>query len=195
MPNRVSCAGLVVGASLIVLAACDGSAWTRGEAGEAGQASGRVACVDPETGELVRPGPDVASPDVECRVPAEDKVRQEPVVRDLEDGGKAIDLNGRFDKKQVQPTSPKRLAVIDPETGELVTQRPSDAKAAARYDRSISRAQALAAKRSGRSQEDRELAPEVMANGGIKIDLKGRFQRPLLATLSKDGQLHLRHQH
>ncbi|MGI9506077.1 MAG: post-PEP-CTERM-1 domain-containing protein [Geminicoccaceae bacterium] len=183
--------GITVGASVLALAGCDRSSWTGEEAAEKVTSSdaspARTACIDPESGALALPGSGV-----DCSVPAQAKPEEEPVVRDLEDGGKIIDLKGKFDKKESTPGSKGRMAVIDPETGKLIPHRPSDAKAAARYERSLARARA----RAGGGATSRE-APvaETLPGGGFKVDLNGRFDVPLVATLSKDGETRIRHQH
>jgi hypothetical protein len=151
--------------------------------------SDQIACQDPVTGELIQPGPGV-----ECSVPEQAEVLEEPVVKDLEGGGKSVNVKGRFDKNQVTPATPNRIAVIDRKTGELITKRPSDPNAAVRYDRSIARIKAMMNRQSRRHPAE-TLYPEVLTSGGVKVHLQGRFQVPLVATISEDGQTHLGHQH
>lgn len=183
--------GITVGASVFALAACDRSTWTGEEVADkvtsSDAAPARTACIDPESGALALPGSGV-----DCSVPAQAKPKEAPVVKDLEGGGKTIDLKGKFDKNQAKPEGQGRMAVIDPETGALIPHRPGDAKAAARYERSLARARA----RAGGGAERLEAAvPKALPDGGFTVDLNGRFQMPLVATLSKDGQVRIRHQH
>lgn len=185
--------GLAAGVSVLALGACEPSALDQTEVSEKASPA-RTACIDPATGKLIPPGPDV-----KCSVPAQATTDEEPIVRDLEGGGKAIDLKGQGHKNQVEPASQNRMAVVDRKTGELLTSRPGDALAAARYDRSVARARSIMkrqqAARSDTLSVNQILVPEALPSGGIKIDLQGRFQVPLVAKLSKDGQVHLRHQH
>ena len=126
-------------------------------------------------------------------MPEQAEALEEPEVKELEGGGKSVDVKGRFDKNQVAPATANRIAVIDRKTGELITKRPSDPNAAIRYDRSIARIKAMIKRQSKRHPAE-TLYPEVMASGGVKVHLQGRFQVPLVATISEDGQTHLRHQ-
>lgn len=183
----------MAGVSLLALSACDRSLSGGSETAENSTSSeaspSQIACVDPATGKLIQPGPGV-----ECSVPKQDKVQVEPVVRDLEGGGKIIDPKGKFDQNKTGQTTADRLAVLDRKTGKLITQRPSDAKAAARYDRSVARARIIM-RRQAKLQSTEVLYPEVLADGGIIVDLQGRFQVPLVAELSEDGQVRIQHQH
>jgi len=184
---------MVTGVAVLALSACDRPAQSGAEtvddsASTQGSQS-QIACQDPTTGELVQPGPDV-----ECSVPEQAKSLEEPVVKDLEGGGKSVELKGRFDKNQVKPATPNRIAVIDRQTGELITERPSDPNAAIRYDRSIARIKTMM-NRQSKIQPAEILYPEVSADGGVMVHLQGRFQVPLVANLSEDGQVQIQHQH
>ena len=172
-----------------MLASCDRSSLTGEEVADEVTSSDasptRTVCIDPESGAIALPGSGV-----DCSIPAEAKTAEEPVVKDLEGGGKIIDLKGKFDQNEVVPAGQGRMAVIDPETGELISQRPRDAKAAARHERSLARARA----RAGGGTPSREApTPEALPDGGFTVDLDGRFQVPLVATLAKDGQVRIRH--
>lgn len=184
---------LIIGVSVLAISACEQSVSRGGETAKNDTSSGaqpsQVACLDPKTGKLVQPGPDV-----ECSVPEQDKVEEDLVVKELEGGGKIVDPKGKFDQNKTGQTTANRLAVLDRKTGKLITQRPDDAKAAARYDRSVARAKIIM-KRQSKLQSTQALYPEVLANGGIIVDLQGQFQVPLVAKLSKDGQVRIRHQH
>ncbi|MGI9493238.1 MAG: hypothetical protein ACR2QF_12630 [Geminicoccaceae bacterium] len=193
--KRKSLIHIVVGLVVLAFSACDRSAESGGDSissdnSEHGSA-GRLACVDPETGKLIEPGPDD-----DCIVPeqAESDEEPEPVVKDLEGGGKVIDPKGTTNQNQTSSGSANRMVVIDRKTGKLLTQRPSDPKAAIRYDRSVARATAIL-KRQLKDTPAEIVYPEVMANGGMKIDPKGRFLVPLIAKRSEDGQIEIRHQH
>ena len=185
--------GLTAGVSAFVLVACDTSTWNQEETSDIGTSSevsaNKTACVDPATGELLEPGADA-----ECSVPAPTASAEKPVVRDLEGGGKAIDLSGKLKNNEIKPAGGNRVAVIDPRTGELLTERPDDDRAAASYDRIFQRAQILISRQANTSAVKATLSPEVMASGGMKIDFKGRFQVPLVAKLSEDGKVELQHQ-
>ena len=183
---------VVTGVAALAISACDrpveGAGETVGNIAPAESAASQIACQDPETGELIQPGPGV-----DCRVPEEAKALEEPVVKELEGGGTSVELKGRFDKNQEAPTSSNRMAVIDPKTGELVTSRPSDPQAAIRYDRSVARAKAIL-ERQSKTTSLEPVYREALPNGGVRVHLQGRFQVPLVAELSEDGQVHLRHQ-
>ena len=180
---------IMAGVVALTTAACDRPLENGDQAAGDGTSSVRVACVDPATGELIQPGPDV-----DCSLPAETKTGEEPEVRDLEGGGKIVDLKGQFDQNQAKPASPNRFVVIDRETGDLLTERPTDAKAAARYDRSVARAQILMKREAGKEAAT-ILYSEALAAGGVMVDLQGHFQVPLVATQSADGQVRVQHQY
>lgn len=184
---------IVVGVCILAISACDRSESDGDKTARTGASSdassGQVACLDPATGKLIEPGPGV-----ECRVPEEDKVQEEPVIKDLEGGGKLIDPKGRFDKNQAGQTPANRMAVLDRKTGKLITQRPEDPKAAARYDRSIARA-TLIMKRQSKHRQPAVWFVEDLPDGGIIIDPQGRFEVPLVVKLSKDGQVRIQHHH
>lgn len=184
---------IVVGVCVLAISACDrseqGGDKTAPTDTSSDTSSGQVACLDPATGELIEPGPGV-----ECRVPEQEKVQEEPVVKDLEGGGKLIDPKGTLDKNEAGQTSANRMAVLDRKTGELITERPDDPKAAARYDRSVARAMLIMKRQSKRGQPEAWSMTDL-SDGGILIDPKGRFEVPLVAKLSKDGQVRIQHQH
>ncbi len=188
--NRFS--HVVIGVAVLAISACDRPVQSGAEAvsdstSKQGSAAEKVACIDPKTGELTQPGPGI-----DCSVPEQAKVYEEPVIKDLEGGGQLIDPKGRFDQKQEQPATANRVVVIDRQTGEVLNQRPSDPNAAIRYDRSIERLNALMERQSRRHPAE-VLYAEPLANGGFLIDPQGRFQIPLVATKSADGQFHVGH--
>jgi hypothetical protein len=73
---------------------------------------------------------------------------------------------------------PGMRAYADPRTGTLLSEPPA-------------RATAPAAAAFSRSSAG--LAPVPAPGGGVMIDLQGRFQSPLVATVGPDGTVHLHH--
>lgn len=190
---RSNLISIIIGVSVLAISACEQSVSRGGETAKNDTSSGsqpsQIACLDPKTGKLAQPGPDI-----ECSVPKQGEAQEDLVVRELEGGGQIIDPKGKFDKNKTGQTTANRVAVVDRKTGKLITQRPNDAKAAARYDRSVARARIIM-KRQSKLRSTQVLYPEVLANGGIIVDLQGHFQVPLVAKLSEDGQVRTRHQH
>jgi len=116
------------GVSVLALTACDRTPWDQGDVSEINTSSDasseQIACIDPATGELLKPGPDV-----DCRIPTQAKAKKgDPVVRDLEGGGKAIDLRDKVNQNKINPASQGMMAAINPETGELTTPSPGEVK-------------------------------------------------------------------
>jgi hypothetical protein len=74
---------------------------------------------------------------------------------------------------------PSMRAYVDPATGNLVAEPPPGAAAPA------------AAAEAGRASQG--LIEEPVPGGGVKVDLKGRFKSPLVATVRPDGSLSVRH--
>jgi len=183
---------IATGVAVFAISGCDQPTQSRAKNIDASttaqESAGRVACQDPETGKLIQPGPDV-----DCDLPEQAKPLKEPVVRELEGGGQALDTNGNFRQNQTEPAPANRVAIIDRETGKLMTQRPSDPLAAAQYDRSVARLNALA-KRQSNAALDEPLEVEELANGVLKLNLRGRFLTPLVATKTDDGQIQVQHQ-
>ena len=88
---------------------------------------------------------------------------------------------------------------IDPETGEQTTP-PS---AAAPLFESSQSATAKEAAQSATlhtavsdmtSDEGLEEEPSPVPGGGMKVNLQGRFQQPLVATIDPEGKVHIQHQ-
>lgn len=76
-------------------------------------------------------------------------------------------------------SAPGLKAYVDPLTGELLPERPADLPpepASAALD-----------------QSSAGLVESPAPGGGTMIDLQGRFQSPLVATLGPDGTMRLRH--
>lgn len=73
------------------------------------------------------------------------------------------------------------IACIDPETGELVD--PSE-NPECRQDLATAEQRALAVD---------ELEEEPVETGGFMVDLKGRFMKPLYATVKEDGAVDFSH--
>ncbi len=73
---------------------------------------------------------------------------------------------------------PGMRAYADPRTGALLPEPPA-------------RATAPAAAAFSRSSAG--LVPMPAPGGGVEIDLQGRFQSPLVATVEPDGTVHLHH--
>jgi len=92
-------------------------------------------------------------------------------------------------------TSSGRMATVDPDSGQLV----SGEKAAKVMERQMlkadvqrfrSRLQAVMAAELDVS----ELAEKKMATGAVKVDLKGHFRSPVLATVNPDQTIVLTHE-
>lgn len=170
-------------------------------------AAEQKACIDPETGKLVS-----AEESPECKAIIEDALKRAgekgPIDESAEgleeeplpDGGTKIDLKGRFKKlgttppQSLAPGTSGRIAVVDPETGQLVT-----GEAAARvrervglrvvietFDANL-RAMMVTAQDVTGLQEQR------LATGVIKVDLKGRFRIPLTTIVTPDGTIAIGH--
>ncbi len=165
------------------------------------------ACINPETGKLVSPE---ESP--ECKAIIEDALKRagekgpiEESAEDLKeeplpDGGTKIDLKGRFKKhgttppQSLAPGTSGRIAVVDPETGRLVT-----GEAAARVQERVGlravvemfganlRAMMATAGDVTGLQEQR------LTTGAVKVDLKGRFRIPLTAIVTPDRTIAIGH--
>ena len=76
-------------------------------------------------------------------------------------------------------SAPGMKAYVDPQTGELLPERPPDLPpepASAALDHSTA-----------------GLVEVPAPGGGSMIDLQGRFQSPLVATVAPDGTLRVRH--
>ena len=77
------------------------------------------------------------------------------------------------------PSAPGMKAYVDPATGALLPERPANLPAepaSAALDRSTA-----------------GLVEVPGPRGGTMIDLQGRFQSPLVATIAPDGTLRVRH--
>ena len=83
-------------------------------------------------------------------------------------------------------TAPAQKAYVDPQTGELVTPPEPDAPAEAE-----GRAVQLSA--LGSSTEAMEEKPSPVKDGGMMIDLNGRFQNPLSATTDDKNTARIEH--
>ena len=122
----------------------------------------------------------------------------------LPDGSAKIDLEGRFRQQgrvppaaNTPPAPPRggRVAIIDPQTGQLLT-----AEAAALLRRLEPRAAPLQAfevqlrERLGASQDVGGLEEQRLQAGAVKIDLEGRFRSPLVARIGPDSHVAVRHE-
>lgn len=169
--------------------------------------AGQKACIDPKTGALVSP-----EEHPECKALIEDALRKEREKDSIEEsveglkeeplqgGGKKIDLKGRFKMhgttppQSLAPSARGRIAVVNPDTGQLVT---GDAAARLRnradlrmtvemFDASLRVMMATAQDVSGFEEQRLE-------TGAIKLDLQGRFRIPLTAIIGPDGGIALGH--
>jgi hypothetical protein len=77
------------------------------------------------------------------------------------------------------PSGPGMRAYVDPATGRLLAEPPRGVAAP------------VAAAEASRSSQG--LVEEPVPGGGVKVDLKGRFKSPLVATVRPDGSLSVRH--
>jgi len=75
-------------------------------------------------------------------------------------------------------------AYIDPETGEFITT----------HERKTPVAKEMALPALSTSQEGIEERRSPVPGGGTMVDLKGRFQNPLTATLDENGKTKIWHQ-
>lgn len=82
--------------------------------------------------------------------------------------------------------APAQKAYVDPRTGELVTPPEPDAPAEAE-GRAV---QPSALKSSTEAMEEK---PSPVQDGGMMIDLKGRFQNPLSATTDDNNAARIEH--
>lgn len=91
-------------------------------------------------------------------------------------------------QKEVGPVTPGKAAAqrayIDPETGEFVTPPEPDVSTA-NPSRSLSP--------PGSPAEKMEEESSPVPGGGIMVDLKGRFQNPLSATIEDNGKTKIGH--
>jgi hypothetical protein len=75
-------------------------------------------------------------------------------------------------------------AYIDPETGEFIT--PEEAEV-------LPEKKLIPPAAYSTSQEGLEERPSSVPGGGIMVDLKGRFQSPLTATIDSSGGIKIEH--
>lgn len=189
---------LVTGSATAVLAG--GS--EQPAAGSAAATAARKACIDPATGKLV-------SPDErpECRVTgngassAEGSVRQSGEGLEQEampDGSTKMDLDGRFQQNRAPAAPPQqsggRIALIDPQTGELMTGE-APARLGEREDlqQMFEEFDARLEEVVRAAQDVSGLEEERLASGAVKLDLEGRFRSPLVATVDHEGAVAMRH--
>lgn len=79
----------------------------------------------------------------------------------------------------------KALTVyIDPETGEFITPEEAEAPPEERLTPSAA---------YSTSHEGLEERPSPVPGGGTMVDLKGRFQSPLTATIDSNGDIKIEH--
>lgn len=81
-------------------------------------------------------------------------------------------------------TAASQRAYVDPETGKLIP-RPAQEAAAERVSAQPS---AL-----GCPDDEEEVKPSPVKDGGIMVDLKGRFQNPIKATVDEQGGSRIEH--
>jgi hypothetical protein len=76
---------------------------------------------------------------------------------------------------------------VDPQTGKVLTTPPANANGAA-----LSAAERNAASTSSDGLVE---VPSPGSAGGYKVDLKGRFQSPLIGKIDRDGKISMYHPH
>lgn len=74
---------------------------------------------------------------------------------------------------------------VDPTTGQLSHQPPAN-----QPSMTLSPAEQNAFSRSGQGLVQ---VPNAGPGGGVKLDLQGRFQSPLIATVGPDGRVQMKH--
>jgi hypothetical protein len=116
----------------------------------------------------------------------------------MPDGSTKMDLNGRFQQNQAPVAPPQhsggRIALIDPQTGELMTGE-APARLGEREDlqRMFEEFNARLEEVVTADQDVSGLEEERLATGGVKLDLQGRFRSPLVATVDPEGTVAMRH--
>jgi hypothetical protein len=83
--------------------------------------------------------------------------------------------------------APGMKAFIDPQTGGFVREPPPGT---APLVLSPAESNALSTSHQGLVE-----VPSTVPGGGFKVDLQGRFQSPLTATVGPDGKVTIQHQH
>jgi hypothetical protein len=87
----------------------------------------------------------------------------------------------------VSKDAPGMRAFVDPQTGELVRE---PAPGTAPLQPSPAERDAFSTSHQGLVE-----APSPVPGGGFTLDLQGRFQSPLTATVGPDGTVTIQHQH
>jgi hypothetical protein len=87
----------------------------------------------------------------------------------------------------VSKDAPGMRAFVDPQTGGLVRE---PAPGTAPLELSPAESNAFSTSHQGLVE-----APSTVPGGGFKLDLQGRFQSPLTATVGPDGKVTTQHQH
>ncbi len=88
------------------------------------------------------------------------------------------------------PSAPGRIVYLDPETNEILTGEEA-ARARAAEDRSDF-VEALS-DQARQSFSVEGLVEQRTETGAIALDLEGRFQSPLVATIGNDGTVQVEH--
>jgi hypothetical protein len=163
------------------------------------------ACIDPATGRVVPPEQSPGCKEALQRSQEEsagtvnqsaEGLKEEP----LPHGGSKMDLKGRFQQEGVTgPSSPApqgggQVAIIDPQTGSLMT---GEAATLMRRQGEL---------RPGGDEFERQLRTLLMQSedvsglqeqqlegGAVLLDLGGRFQIPLVARIGPDGNVVIKH--
>lgn len=194
------CAVLSVAGALATAIATVAMAGGSAEAERSASASGQKACIDPATGKLVSP-----EERPECRVAPDEAAAPDDGERQTSEGleeeamddGSKVDLEGRF--QQNRATTPPtrdggRIAIIDPRTGELVTgEAPARLREREDLERLFQEFDASLEEAVSEAQSVEGLEEQRLTTGAVKVDLEGRFRSPLVATVSPDGGVVLRH--
>ena len=112
----------------------------------------------------------------------------EGVSPTIADGVKQNDISSTFVKKikslDKQGESEAQKAYIDPETGQFVSPPEHDVSAANKP---------IEASALSSSTEKMEEKSSPVPGGGMMIDLKGRFQSPITATIEFDSKTKIEH--
>jgi hypothetical protein len=88
------------------------------------------------------------------------------------------------DHTRISGKSGSLTVYIDPQTGEFITPEEAAVPPDERLEPPAS---------SSTSHEGLVEEPSPVPGGGIMVDLKGRFQSPLTATIDNDGELKIAH--
>ncbi len=86
--------------------------------------------------------------------------------------------------------APGRIVYLDPETGEILT---GEAAAEASQEAARSTFVEALSDQVRQSFSTEGLSEERTETGAVALDLEGRFQNPLVATIGKDGSMTVEH--